>query len=239
MSTETSLIFKTLCILGGQLTVVFGLCALFIARCRRAYQRNEKFFYMRFSARENTRGELDLVPEKAPKKVFEVLLWGWFFVALGMIFTAPDSVIYGLLFMSVSSILMGGILGYLMILMDENDGMRILKLTVLTTFGLGVVGMYSGLDLSPLRIVLLIGLFLLIIWHILDAILSFSHSRRRWGAIFGVALFSVYLLYDFNQLARLNEAGSNDWNTALQLAINLYLDVLNLLLELLGDSSDG
>ena len=43
---------------------------------------------------------------------------------------------------------------------------------------------------------------------------------------------------DFNRLAALDEQGVNDWETALQIAVSLYLDIINLLLELLEATSN-
>jgi len=40
-------------------------------------------------------------------------------------------------------------------------------------------------------------------------------------------------VYDFNRLERAAENGVNDWNTAFQIGFSIYLDVINLLLELL------
>ena len=42
-----------------------------------------------------------------------------------------------------------------------------------------------------------------------------------------------YLLYDFNRLERAAENGVNDWNTAFEIGFSIYLNVLNVLLELL------
>ncbi len=55
----------------------------------------------------------------------------------------------------------------------------------------------------------------------------------RAKAIAGAILFSLYLVYDFNRLKQIGDLGVNDWSTALQIAISIYLDILNLLLEIL------
>jgi FtsH-binding integral membrane protein len=55
----------------------------------------------------------------------------------------------------------------------------------------------------------------------------------RIKAIAGAILFTLFLVYDFNRLKNLNDTGVNDWSTALNMAISIYLDILNLLLEIL------
>ena len=60
-----------------------------------------------------------------------------------------------------------------------------------------------------------------------------ASEQRRVIAIIGAILFALFLVYDFYRLAYLDRKGVNDWQTALQIAINLYLDIINLLLELL------
>ncbi|MCH1553865.1 MAG: hypothetical protein L7S45_04655 [Luminiphilus sp.] len=46
------------------------------------------------------------------------------------------------------------------------------------------------------------------------------------------------MLYDFNRLAQLDAQGINDWGTALNLSISLYVDIINLLLEILAAMGD-
>ena len=67
---------------------------------------------------------------------------------------------------------------------------------------------------------------------------NFASGQRRLIAIGGAILFTLFLLYDFNRLAALDEQGVNDWETALQIAVSLYLDIINLLLELLEATSN-
>ena len=62
---------------------------------------------------------------------------------------------------------------------------------------------------------------------------GFASEQRRVIAIIGAILFTLFLVYDFYRLAYLDGQGVNDWQTALQIAISLYLDIINLLLELL------
>ena len=121
----------------------------------------------------------------------------------------------------------------IMLNMDENDGLRALQLTVLITFGAALVGMYSGIDFSGLGIYLVFALAALILCRLVMLFTGFASEQRRVIAIIGAILFTLFLVYDFYRLAYLDGQGVNDWQTALQIAINLYLDIINLLLELL------
>ena len=51
-------------------------------------------------------------------------------------------------------------------------------------------------------------------------------------AIFGAFIFSLFLLFDFNLIAK-EEYMSNNWDSAFELAFTIYLDMINLLLEIL------
>ena len=70
-------------------------------------------------------------------------------------------------------------------------------------------------------------------------IFNFSRNAKRIQAIFGAILFSIYLLVDFNSVRLRHEDGINDWDTAFELAFNIYLDIINLLLELLEAMSNS
>ncbi|MEE2786562.1 MAG: Bax inhibitor-1 family protein [Myxococcota bacterium] len=236
---DTSLIFKTLVILTSQLCIVFGLAYWFIHRCRRAHRDGHRFLAMKFEAHKNPRGERDLVPSNVQHWALQAGFFGWMIIVVCMLNFANDSESIGLALMTLSSAFVGPLMGMLMMLTDENDGIRALKLTILTSIGLGVLGINVGIDASGLRAVLLVGLLLLVLWHLIDALLGFSSNARQLGATFGVILFAVYVFYHFNRLAQLSEAQVNDWKTALEMAIQLYLDVLNLMLEFLGSSNDS
>lgn len=56
-------------------------------------------------------------------------------------------------------------------------------------------------------------------------------------AYFGVLIFTGYLIYDFNTLEKM--AGDDSWGTAVNIAVSIYLDIINLflyLLEILSES---
>jgi len=151
-----------------------------------------------------------------------------------MVFATPASLTGGLLALLGSALTFGPLLGILMLLMDENDGMRAMGLTLMVSVAAACFGMFTGMDLSILRSVLLGGLIILISLSFLGLIISFSSMARRIKAFFGAIIFVLFLMLDFQRLSQAQEAGSNDWHTALELAVHIYLDVINLLLEILA-----
>jgi FtsH-binding integral membrane protein len=135
--------------------------------------------------------------------------------------------------LSIASLSFGPLLGAIMIGMDENDGLRILNLTVAITFLTAIIGIYSGIDFSSLGYILIVPLIALVIWNLLNIFMNFSSASRRIMGFFGSIIFILYLLYDFNRLEQASVGGINDWNTAFNIGFSIYLDVINLLLELL------
>ena len=160
-------------------------------------------------------------------------VWVFFLVGSTFISFTDYSIGIKMISLTVASLSFGPLLGVIMIQMDENDGLRILKLTVAITFLAALIGIYSGLDFSWLGFVLIIPLFLLVTWSFLNIFYNFSGWLKRSMGFFGSVIFTLYLLYDFNRLERAAENGVNDWNTAFEIGFSIYLNVLNLLLELL------
>ena len=167
--------------------------------------------------------------------MMRTLCFVWIFFLFGTTFISFTDYSIGIKMISltIASLSFGPLLGVIMIQMDENDGLRILKLTVVITFLAALIGIYSGLDFSWLGFVLIIPLFLLVTWNFLNIFYNFSGWLKRSMGVFGSAIFTLYLVFDFNRLERAAENGVNDWNTAFQIGFSIYLDVINLLLYLL------
>ncbi|MBX9906992.1 Bax inhibitor-1 family protein [Patescibacteria group bacterium] len=110
--------------------------------------------------------------------------------------------------------------------------------TAAITILAAVIVFFSGIDFSFLGTGLFIALLGLIVVGILNAFFFKSPLMRLVSAYVGAVVFSLYLLYDFN---RLREAvGDTSWETAINIAISIYLDIINLfldLLQILGDSN--
>ena len=150
------------------------------------------------------------------------------------IFANSDlSIFFKMTLLTIASISFGPLLGALMISMDENDGLRILKLTVFITFLTAIIGIYSGIDFSSLGYILIVPLLILIIWNLLNVFINFTSASKRIMGFFGSFIFILFLLFDFHRLEQASANGTNDWNTAFHIGFSIYLDVLNLLLELL------
>ena len=262
---ESSLYFKTALILTIQLGIIFVGCYYFIKKARDAYLQNIPFFGIHFDGKDNSRGELDLIPippepivsgsplvnpspsvkkfveeneeEKEPTALGTMMgkvMWVWFISMFGMVFLAPISTSIGLTLMTITSVTFAPLLGVIMLEMDENDGLRAILLTCFITMAAALVGMYSGIDFSFMRGFLFYSLCGLILLGFVRIFFGMTSAMVRAKAIGGAILFTLYLVYDFNRLKNLNDIGANDWSTALHIAISIYLDILNLLLEILA-----
>ena len=168
------------------------------------------------------------------------LCFVWISSLIGTLFISATDFSIGIkmAFLTIASLSFGPLLGMIMIQIDENDGLRVLKLTVVITFLAALIGIYSGLNFSWLGFVLIIPLFLLVTWNFLNIFYNFSSRSKRLGGAFGSVIFILYLLFDFNRLERAAKNGVNDWNTAFEIGFSIYLDVINLLLELLKFMGD-
>ena len=260
---ESSLYFKTALILSSQLGIIFAGCFFLISSAKRAYKDGRTFFGIEFIGRKNSRGELDLIPIEQPpiittkktgsprvpkpinpaenkaqpatqkEALFTKFIWVWLISLFGMVFLAAKSTAIGLTLMTISSITFAPLLGVIMLEMDENDGLRATLLTCLITVGAALIGMYSGIDFSFIRGFLFCALCLLLLVGFWRIFFGMTSAAIRAKAICGAILFSLFLVYDFNRLKQLSDIGINDWSTALDMAISIYLDILNLLLEIM------
>ena len=147
----------------------------------------------------------------------------------------------GIIFFTTSSITFGFLLSIIMLEMDENDGFNALKIVFLVTLITGFIGysdVYSFSESSSLALFLLISLLGLIGFEFIRIFRGFSRWAIRIKAIFGAFVFSMFLLFDFNLLRKKSDFGVNDWDNAFNIAFQIYLDIINLLLEILDASSN-
>lgn len=135
--------------------------------------------------------------------------------------------------LTIASVTFAPILAIILIHMDENNGLRIVNLTILITFIAAIIGMYSGIDFSALGYILIAPLSLLILWNFANIFYKFPDWQTRGMGFLGSIIFILFLLYDFNRLEKAAKLGINDWQTAFEIGFAIYLDVINLLLQLL------
>ena len=105
--------------------------------------------------------------------------------------------------------------------------------TTLAVIIAGTIVAFIPTDFSFLGIFLWIALLALIVVEILNTFVFKSERRRILYSYCGVVIFSLYLIYDFNYLEKAIAAGDNSWGTAVKIAVNLYLDIINLFIDLL------
>ena len=295
MFLETTLLFKTMMILAGQVGIVFGLSYFCIKGARWAYENNTSFLGYYYRGAMNMNRQLDLVPyKKAPTKYpvemtkefeavtdeetgkkteaftklklaknreevlqflkegykysnestfFGALFFFWVATLFATLFFAASSIsiMTGMLLFTMQSIAFGILLSFILLELDENDGLRAIKIVFFITVLTGYIGysdFYSFSENTILQVILLLSLFGLIIFSLIRTFIGFSRSVIRIKAIFGAIVFSLYLLIDFNLIKR-KEAVSNDWDTAFEMAFTIYVDLMNLLLEILDAMSNS
>lgn len=91
----------------------------------------------------------------------------------------------------------------------------------------------SAFNFSILGGYLFIALIILIVMGFLNALIFKSRFFSLAKSYFGVIIFTGYLLYDFNLLEQRMNIGDESWSSAVKIAVNLYLDIINLFLDLL------
>ena len=165
----------------------------------------------------------------------------WILLSLGLLISSivPPYEYYllvGMTLFTLTNICLGPILGWAMLMMDENDGMRALKITLIVTFVAGFIGysdFYSFAQNAYLTTIMGILLFGLVVFTFINLFRGFSRATTRYVAISGAILFTLYIIVDFNRLIYLENLNVNDWNTAFYMSYTIYLDIINLLLDIL------
>ena len=111
--------------------------------------------------------------------------------------------------------------------------------TTIAVFLAAGINYVSDTDFGFLGGILFIALSALVVMGLLNLFIYRSNALRLLYAYCGVVIFSLYLLYDFNLLEKHIAAGDESWGTAVRIAVRLYLDIINLfldLLQILGES---
>jgi len=231
----TSLALKVYLILGFELVVLYGCMFFIIQQCKRAFYANKTFLGIAFAEaiNQNKQTDICIVQTKATTLFF---FWLILFAIISM-WTATAFIIFSasfiqFIFMTISAIGYGTFIGFMIMDMDENDGMVGLKAATLTTAAMFVVVSVTGINFANLIFVSTISLLILslIIWELIGLVRGISRLASKIKAVLGIITFSMSLLASISRVNVISEEGLNDWNTAIDLAFGMYLDIINLIL---------
>ena len=231
----TSLALKVYLILGVELVFLYGCMFFVIQQCKKAYYANKTFLGIAFAeaVNQNRQTDICIVQTKATTLFF---FWLILFAIISM-WTATAFIIFSssftqFLFMTLSAIGYGTLIGFIIMDMDENDGMVGLKAATLTTAAMFVVVSVTGINFANLIFVSTISLLILslIIWELIGLVRGISRLASKIKAVLGIITFSMSLLASISRVNVISEEGLNDWNTAIDLAFGMYLDIINLIL---------
>ncbi len=153
---------------------------------------------------------------------FVLLFWGQF---------QPIGI--ALLIFGAWSMLTGITIAFALLSVDENLGSKILAITATITFTAFIIGVYSKTDFESLDTFLFIALIGLTQLNLMRLFKDIPGPAERRIAGISVVIFTLYLVCDFNRLARLQDADVNNWHAAIDISIDLYLDIINLFIDLL------
>ena len=115
----------------------------------------------------------------------------------------------------------------------QNNVFFAMVATTLSVFMTAAIVYFSDTDFGFLGSFLFFALLGLIIVRLLKAwvIKDSSFSMIQTGI--GIVIFTFYLIYDFNRLEKAMAQGDESWGTSVDIAVNIYLDIVNLFLLIL------
>ena len=221
------------------LSISLGFCFLgalgVIKYFRHAYEKGASYV----TAKTNELGQFDL---EVKPDLLSKIFWPSFIINIItfiILMFCREIIPLNFFLMSLFTFTDGITIGIVLLEIDENIGMKVTAITAITTLLASLVGMYSGIDFSFLGKFLFFALLGLIVISIFRLFISIKGFHRKVIAAIGILIFIGYLLYDFNNLEKAkNIAKLNNWNTALDFSVDIYLDIINLFLQILDLLSD-
>ena len=231
----TSLAFKVYLILGFELVVLYGCTFFIIQQCKKAFYANKTFLGIALAEAVNPNRQTDIC---IVKNEATTLLFSWLLLfSIISIWTATAFIIFSsswiqFFFMTFSAIGYGSLIGFIIMDMDENDGMVGLKAATLSTAAMFIIVSVSGINFVNIIFVSTI-IFLilgLIIWELIALVKGISRGATKSKAVLGIVTFSLSLLSSITRVNVSSEEGLNDWNTAIDLAFSMFIDIINLIL---------
>jgi hypothetical protein len=230
-----NLISKTFFLLFLSLIFTFIGAYAVVLYFRHAYKQKKKYV----TATKNKEGELDIhvAPGVINRLIWPIIILDFaaFFYLMFIQNLFPTNILIMFLYTFITGIM----LGIVLIAVDENMAMKVAWLTAIITLLAGVIGMYSSIDFSFMGTFLFFALIGLILVNFIRVFISIRGTARRVVALIGILIFVGYLLFDFGNLRKAKMIQAlNNWSTALNFSINIYLDIINLFLEILDALSE-
>ncbi len=234
----TSLAFKVYLILGFELAVLYGCAFFVIQQCKKAFYANKTFLGIAFAEAVNQKRQMDIcvVQNEATSLLF---FWLVLFAIISL-WTASTFIILSssfiqLIFMTLTAVGYGSLIGFIIIDMDENDGITGLKGASLTTAAMLILVSVSGINFANSLFVSIIAflILVLIVWELSALVRGISRGAQKIKAVAGIIIFSLSLLVSISMVSVSSDKGLNDWNIAIDLAFSIFLDILYIILEFL------
>ena len=244
MIDSTSLALKVYLILGFELVVLYG-CMFFVVRqCKKAFYANTTFLGIAFAEAVNPNRQTDItiVQSNGTTHFFFFLI----LFAMLSLWAATAVIIFSasfiqIVFMTLSAIGYGLVIGFIVMDMDENDGMKGLKLATLTSAAMFIIVVMTGINFAnPIFAMIVAALILMLLFAEFFAMFKkISRGYARKKAIAGIIVFSMSLLASISSVDVSADQGLNDWDTAISHAFDMYLNIINIILyflEAMGSS---
>jgi FtsH-binding integral membrane protein len=105
----------------------------------------------------------------------------------------------------------------------------------ISLFIFGLVVVYLGYDLGWLGLILFMSLFILIIIQLIFMFMGNYETYQKIFAVISLTIFMLYIIYDTNKIL-LKYNNTNDY--CIIGALDYYLDVINIFIDLLRLSGD-
>lgn len=235
---STGLAFKVYLILGFELTVLYGCMFFVVSQCKKAFYANTTFLGISFAeaVNQNRQTDIAIVQSKGTTHFFFFLI----LFAIFSLWTATAVIIFStpfiqIVFMTLSAIGYGSVIGFIVMDMDENDGMTGLKLATITTAAMFVIVMVTGINFAnPIFALIVSALILILIFaEFFSMFRKISRGYARKKAIAGIIIFSMSLLVSISSVNVSADKGLNDWDTAISHAFEMYLNIINIILYFL------
>ena len=241
---STSLTLKVYLILGFELIILYGFMFLIIQQCKKAFYAKTTFLGIEFAEAVNQKRQTDItiVQSTGTTHFFFFLI----LFAILSLWTATAVIIFStsflqIVFMTLSAIGYGSLIGFIVMDMDENDGITGLKLATLTSGAMFIIAAVTGINFAnPIFVMIVAALILILLFaEFVSMFKKISRGYARKKAIAGIITFSMALLASISSVNISADQGLNDWDTAISHAFDMYLNIVNIILyflEAMGNS---